>query len=182
MSTLDKHTVTIKAIIEFLKEPFLAVLAALMISSFIISHTKIPTGSMMFTINPGDHLIVNRLPYYYRDPERGEIAVFRFEEENLIKRVIGKPNDIINIIDNNIYVNNQKLDEGAYLKTLDSTYEFSGSTIDFPYKVPEGYYFMMGDNRKNSKDSRYFGPIPRETIFAKGGFRIYPFSRIGSVK
>lgn len=160
----------------------LAVLSALMISTFVISHTKIPTGSMMFTINPGDHLIVNRLPYYYRDPERGEIAVFKFEDENLIKRVIGKPNDIINIINNSIYVNDQKIDESLYLKTPDSTYEFSHSDIDFPYQVPEGYYFMLGDNRKNSMDSRYFGPVPRENIYAIGGIRIYPFNRIGIVK
>jgi signal peptidase I len=179
---LNKHAISIKVLIEFLKEPLLAVLAALMISGFIISHTKIPTGSMMFTINPGDHLIVNRLPYYYRDPERGEIVVFKYEGENLIKRMIAKPGDVISIIHNNIYVNDKKLDEASYLKDLDSTYEFSGSDITFPYKVPEGYYFVMGDNRKNSKDSRYFGPIPRESIFAKGGLRIYPLNRIGIVQ
>nr|WP_074463574.1 signal peptidase I [Cellulosilyticum sp. I15G10I2] len=179
---MNKYKIAIKGLIEFLKEPILAVLTALMISTFIISHTKIPTGSMMLTINPGDHLIVNRLPYYYRDPDRGEIAVFKFQGENLIKRVIGKPHDIINIIDNNIYVNSEKLDESAYLKSLESTYEFSRSDIQFPYKVPDGYYFMLGDNRRNSMDSRYFGPIPRENIYAKGGVRIYPFSRIGIVK
>lgn len=182
MSTLNKYTGSIKGLIEFLKEPLLAVLAALMISGFIISHTKIPTGSMMSTINPGDHLIVNRLPYYYRDPARGEIAVFKFEGENLIKRIIGRPGDIINILDNNIYVNSKLLDESSYLKDLNSTYEFSGSNITFPYKVPEGYYFVMGDNRKNSKDSRYFGPIPRASIFARGGIRIYPLNRIGIVQ
>ena len=179
---MNKYVMHMKGLIEFLREPLLAVLAALMISSFIISHTKIPTGSMMFTINPGDHMIVNRLPYYYRDPHRGEIAVFRFNGENLIKRVIGEPGDIIDIVDSNIYVNDEKLQESFYLKDLNSTYKFSGSDLSFPYKVPEGYYFMMGDNRKNSMDSRYFGPIPRETIFAKGGFRIYPFNRIGIVE
>ena len=182
MDVLNKYEVKIKSLIEFLKEPLLAVLAALMISSFIISHTKIPTGSMMNTINPGDHLIVNRLPYYYRDPHRGEIAVFKFEGENLIKRVIGEPGDTIDIIDNAVYVNHEKLEESAYLREINCTYQFSGANITFPYKVPEGYYFMMGDNRKNSKDSRYFGPIPREWIFASGGFRIFPFSRIGIVK
>ncbi len=182
MGILNKYTKNIKGLIEFLKEPILAVLTALMISTFIISHTKIPTGSMMFTINPGDHLIVNRLPYYYRDPYPGEIAVFKFKEENLIKRVIGMPDDIIDIIDNNIYVNNKKLDESSYLKNIDSTYEFSHSDIRFPYKVPKGYYFMLGDNRRNSMDSRYFGPIPRESIYAKGGVRIYPFNQVGLVK
>lgn len=182
MKYLHKYIIKIKGYIEFLKEPLLAVLSALMISTFIISHTKIPTESMMFTINPGDHVIVNQIPYYYRDPDRGEIVVFKFEDENLIKRVIGKPNDVINIIDNSIFVNGEKFDELSYLKNSESTYEFSHSQISFPYQVPEGHYFMLGDNRKNSKDSRYFGPISRESIYAKGGFRIYPFSRIGIVK
>jgi len=182
VSTLKKYTGSIKGLIEFLKEPLLAVLAALMISGFIISHTKIPTGSMMLTINPGDHLIVNRLPYYYRDPVRGEIAVFKFQGENLIKRIIGTPGDSIDILNNSIYVNDKQLEEFSYLKDLDSTYKFSDSNITFPYKVPEGYYFVMGDNRKNSKDSRYFGPIPRESIFAKGGLRIYPLNKIGIVQ
>lgn len=179
---MKKYRIGIKGIIEGIKEPILAVLAALLISSFIISHTKVPTESMMITINPGDHLIVNRMPYYYRDPIRGEVAVFTFDEDNLIKRVIGVPGDIIDIIDNAVYINGEKLDETNYLESLDDTYLFAGSKITFPYKVPEGYYFMMGDNRKNSKDSRVFGPIPRENIIAKAGIRIYPFSEIGMIR
>lgn len=167
---------------EIIKEPLLAILVALILSSFIVSHTKVPTGSMMDTITPGDHLIVNRIPYYYRDPQPGEIVVFEFEGEHLIKRVIAVPGDIINIIDNNVYINDMLLNETRYIESQDSTYKFAGSPIAFPYKLPEGYYFMMGDNRKKSKDSRYFGPIPREAIFAKAGLRIYPFYKIGLIR
>lgn len=181
MSRLRKDKMMIKGIIEHIKEPVLAVLAAILISSFIISHTKVPTGSMMNTINPGDHLIVNRLPYYYRDPERGEVVVFNFEEDNLIKRVIGVPGDVINIINYEIYINDQKVDE-TYLADDYSTYIYTGSEIDFPYTIPKDHYFMLGDNRKNSKDSRVFGPIPRERIIALAGFRIYPFSEVGLIK
>ena len=169
-----------KNLIEILKEPILAVLTAVLISSFIISHTKVPTASMMETINPGDHLVVNRIPYYYRNPQRGEIAVFKFEGNHLIKRVIGIPGDIVDIKEGKVYINGEELEE-KYL-TEENTYLYAGSKIKFPYTVPEGYYFMMGDNRTNSKDSRVFGPIAREKIVAKAGICIYPLNRIGILK
>ncbi len=173
---------TIKRFIEVIKEPILAILAGIMISNFIVSHTKIPTGSMISTIMPRDHLIVNRIPYYYRNPKKGEIVVFRQDGENLIKRVIGEPGDEINIIGGYVYVNQMKIDESTYLFEDGHTYIYTSSDIHYPYKVPEDYYFLMGDNRENSKDSRFFGPVSRDQIYAKAGIRIYPFDRIERVK
>ncbi|MHC1750444.1 MAG: signal peptidase I [Cellulosilyticaceae bacterium] len=170
----------IKNFFEFIKEPLLAVLAALLISQFLVSHTRIPSGSMEHTIETGDHLIVNRIPFYYRDPVRGEIIVFRKENENLIKRVIGEPGDIITIENGKVLVNGTALEENDYVQG--QTMELAYSDITFPYNVPEGEYFVMGDNRQNSQDSRYFGSIQREQIFAKGGLRIYPFNTVGMVK
>lgn len=175
------ENIQLKRLIERIKELILAVLSAVLISSFIISHTKVPTASMVSTINPGDHLIVNRIPYYYRDPIRGEIVVFYFEEDHLIKRIIGVPGDEINIESGKVYVNGKVLEE-AYLNDKENTYLYAGSKVKFPYIVPEGYYFMMGDNRSNSKDSRVFGPIARKEILAKAGLCIYPFNRIGILK
>lgn len=171
-----------KKIIEVIKEPILAMLVGLMITNFVAAHTKVPTGSMIDTINIGDHLIVNRLPYYYRNPVRGEIVVFSHEGDNLVKRVIGEPGDVIELIDGNVYVNGAPLNEESYLLTLNSTYELYPSDITFPYTVPEESYFVMGDNREISGDSRIFGSIKREQIFAKGGLKIYPFNQIGFIK
>lgn len=179
---MNSYDVKLRKVIEVVKEPILAVLTALLISSFIISHTRVPTESMKYTIYPGDHLIVNRIPYYYRNPERGEIVVFTYQEDHLIKRVIGLPGDVIDIINNKVYVNGEAIEESPYLEEGVKTYLYSGSAIDFPYEVPTDYYFMMGDNRVNSKDSRVFGPIPRTDIIAKAGFRIFPFKRIGIVE
>lgn len=173
---------TLKLTIEKIKEPILAILAALLISCFIISHTRVPTESMMPTISPGDHLIVNRLPYYYRNPVAGEIVVFEKDSDHLIKRVIGVPGDIIDIVENVVYVNGKPLDESRYLGKEMKTYLFAGADIDFPYLVPEEYYFVMGDNRLNSKDSRVFGPVARKDIIAKAGYRIFPIQRIGAIK
>lgn len=179
---MKKQIQPIKQTLELIKEPMLAFLAATLIICFIISHTRVPTESMQPTISPGDHLIVNRLPYYYRDPVRGEVVVFVFGEDYLIKRVIGEPGDEINIVADTVYVNGKPLDETAYLAPETKTYIFAGSEITFPYIVPENTYFVMGDNRINSKDSRIIGPIPRDKIIAKAGLRIYPLQDIARIK
>lgn len=180
---MNKKLESIKRIIETLKEPMFAVLVAIvLIPSFIISNTKVPTESMMPAINPGDYLIVSRLPYYYRDPIRGEIIVFKYNKDFLIKRIIAVPGDKIDIKENKVYINGELLDEGAYLQDSVKTYLYAGSKVDFPYVIPENYYFVMGDNRLNSKDSRVFGAISRSSIIAKAGYRIFPLNTIGKIE
>ncbi len=179
---MNKRLPWFRSLIEKIKEPLLAILAALLISSFIMSHTEVPTESMRPTISPGDHLIVNRLPYYYRNPKRGEVVVFNYEGKNLIKRIIGVAGDTIEILDGKVYVNGKRLDESIYLGKDDETFTFSKSPITFPYKVPEGKYFVLGDNRRNSSDSRVIGPISGASIIAKAGYRIYPIGDIGLVR
>lgn len=178
----DKRWQTVKKVVEVIKEPMLAFLSAILIICFVVSHTHVPTKSMVPTILPGNHLIVNRVPYYYRDPIQGEIIVFNFEGQYLIKRVIGVPGDTINIIDDKIYLNGEKLDESSYLEEGMKTYLFAGSPIQFPYTVPDNSYFVLGDNRINSRDSRVFGAISREDIIAKAGIRIFPLDQIGYVR
>lgn len=168
-------------ILEFIKDPLLAVLAALLITNFLVVHTQIPTGSMIPTINKGDHMLINRVPFYYRDPARGEIVIFRQDDINLVKRVIGLPGDQVELLDGSVYINGKPLDESAYLNADIYSYPLD-SDVEFPYTVPEGHYFVMGDNRGNSQDSRYFGAIPRTDIFAKGGVKIWPLQDIGMVR
>lgn len=172
----------IKNTLEIIKEPLLAILSAFLISQFLIMHTRIPSGSMIPTIEPGDHLIVNLIPSYYREPEKGEIVVFEYNGEHLIKRVIGEPGDIIDLHEGKIYINGNEINETSYIYTYNSTREYAGSEIDFPYIVPEDSYFMMGDNREGSADSRIFGSIPKDAIIAIGAFKIFPFDMIGIVK
>lgn len=171
-----------KRFIENFKEPILAILAAFLVSSFIVSHARIPTESMVPTIQAGDHLVVNRLPYYHRNPVRGELIVFEHENEHLIKRVIAEPGDIVDIKSGYIYLNGEKLNEAAYVLEEGVTFPFSKSEIELPYTVPSESYFVLGDNRRNSSDSRLFGPIKRENVIAKAGYRIFPFNTIGIVK
>lgn len=172
----------IKNTLELMKEPLLAVLSALLISQFLIMHTRIPSGSMIPTIEPGDHLIVNLIPSYYREPKKGEIVVFEYGGEHLIKRVIGEPGDIIDLLEGKVYVNGKEVDETSYIHTYNSTREYAGSEIDFPYTVPKDSYFMMGDNREGSADSRIFGAISKDAIIAIGALKIFPFQTIGILK
>lgn len=180
---MNKKMESLKLIIEAIKEPILAVLVAIvLIPSFLISNTRVPTESMMPAINPGNHLLVSRLPYYYRDPIRGEIVVFKYNKDLLIKRVIATPGDEIDIKENKVYINGKLLDETSYLSEHVKTYLYAGSKVEFPYKIPKDYYFVMGDNRLNSKDSRVFGAISRSSIIAKAGYRIYPINQIGKIE
>lgn len=173
----------IREFLEFMKEPMLAVLAALLISQFLVMHTKVPTGSMETTIMPGDHLVVNRIPTYYRDPKRGDIVVFQGTEEKLIKRVVGLPGDEVHLIGEKVYINDILLDESAYIKTSEMHPSMTNHyPIQFPYKVPENHYFLMGDNRGNSYDSRFFGAVSRDDILAIGAFKIWGTKDSGGLK
>lgn len=178
---MQKILFSIKQFLDFIKEPLLAVLTALLVIQFLFAHTVIPSESMEPTIMTSDRMIINRLPYYYRNPKRGEIVIFKQGDEFWVKRVIGEPGDTLNLIDGFVYINNELLDESTYIDPAILTFPLS-SNIVFPFTVPEDTYFVMGDNRLASKDSRAIGPIARELIVAKGGFRIYPLNHIGIVK
>ena len=172
----------IKGGIEFIKELVLIVLVALLFTIFIVSHNKIPTASMVSTINEGDHVLTTMLPFYYRDPNYGEIVVFKHGTESWVKRVIGKPGDEIEIIDGMVYRNGEVLDESAYLAEDTTSEPLGQDPISFPYIVPEDHYFLMGDNRLVSQDCRYLGAIDRKDIYGKAWIKIYPFNEIGTLK
>lgn len=180
---MKKNVDVVKKGIEFIKELVVAVLLALLFTFFIVSHNRIPTSSMVSTINIGDHILTNMLPYYYRDPQYGEIVVFRNGEESWVKRVIGLPGDVIDIREGNVYVNDEKLDESAYLADEGISDPLPGSVhVEFPYTVPEDSYFLMGDNRPYSEDSRYIGAVKREVIYGKAWIKVYPFNDIEILK
>ncbi len=170
----------LKVLLEWGRDLGIAVIVALFITKFVATHTFIPTGSMIPTIAINDHLFINRVPFYFRDPKPGEIVVFHQDKE-LIKRVIAVPGDTLDINDGDVYINGERLDE-PYLNEPNSTFSFMMDDVKFPIEIPEDRYFLMGDNRNNSEDSRYFGMIDRDAIYAKSWFRIWPLNRLGAVK
>ncbi len=153
-----------------------AFVIALLIKQFLIFQVRIPSGSMIPTLNIGDKLFVTRV-YNLDKIERGDILVFYSVEleDTLIKRVIGLPGDTVEISDGKVSVNGEELDE-SYVVNTDHSYG--------TYVVPEGKYFFLGDNRPISKDSRYWVDpyIDGKYIEAKAQLKVYPFSDFGWIK
>ena len=130
-----------------------AIVAALFIKYCLIINADVPTGSMENTIMPGDRLIGNRLAYLKEGPQRGDIVVFHYpdnEKELFVKRVIGLPGESVHIEDAKVYIDGVELEE-PYLKE-----EWTIATGTYDFEVPEDCYLMLGDNRNNSKDARYW--------------------------
>lgn len=147
-----------------------AFIVAFLLSNFVIVNARVPSGSMISTINENDKVIGFRLAYLFSDPERGDIVMFDspVEDKIYIKRIIGLPGETVEIRDNTVYINGQRLEED-YVKN-----EWTNSPGTKTYEVPKGCYFMMGDNRNASADSRVWGVVKEDAIIAKAIFRYYP--------
>ena len=131
---------------------------------------------MVPTLEIGDRVFVNKFIYRFSEPERGDVVVFRSAEdgdEELIKRVVGLPGDSIEVRDGVLFVNGERREE-PYLNR-----RFPDSGFYGPTTVPPNHLFMMGDNRPNSRDSRFFGPVPFENIEGEAFVIFWPPSHIG---
>lgn len=161
-----------------------AVLVALLIKTFVVQAFRIPSESMVPTLEMGDRVLVNKLSYDAHDLNRGDVVVFSRPEnlpagpdepEDLIKRVIGLPGDELLTKDGQLYVNGKLLEE-PYLPEGTPTYG-----IDQTLTVPEGKVLVLGDNRENSSDGRVFGPIAEDTIVGRAFMIMWPPGRIGAL-
>ncbi len=171
---------------EYAEALLVALALALFIRTFIVQAFKIPSGSMLPTLQIGDHLLVNKLLYGVRipvygtrfldffEPERGDIIVFVYPEDrdkDFIKRVIGIPGDEIEIRNKKLYRNGEPVEDEPYARYAEPPEP--GPRDNFgPVTVPEGHVFVMGDNRDHSFDSRFWGFVPYEDIKGKA-FIIY---------
>ncbi len=156
-----------------------ALIVALVVKTFLLQAFYIPSASMEPTLKVGDRVLVNKLSYDFHDVRRGDIVVFGSPpgEDNpqikdLIKRVIGLPNDSVEGRDGRVYINGNPLKE-PYLPAGTSTSTFG------PEKVPPGHLWVMGDNRSNSKDSRFFHTISENLVVGRAFIRVWPLSTIG---
>jgi signal peptidase I len=188
---------------EYFESVCVAVILAFFVRTFVVQAFKIPSGSMEPNLLIGDHLLVNKFVFAPTltalertllpiDPiRRGDIIVFKYPEDptrDFIKRVIGLPGDMIEMRNKKVYVNGTPLDE-PYVHFIDPPDEGGSSAPDVfsgdllrtfqPMTVPDGNYFMMGDNRDNSQDSRYWGFMPREYVKGKALFVYFSFGEGG---
>ena len=162
---------------DFLKMCIFAIVLSIFIITFIVQAFYIPSTSMKPLLHPGDRILVNKFIYRFREPRRQEIAVFRYPVNpsiNFVKRIIGVPNDKVEIKDGEVYLNGNVLAED---------YKLEAGYTDFPEKkVPEGHFFVLGDNRNNSEDSRHWGFVPEENIIGKSFVIFWPPSRMKIIK
>ncbi|MFQ9653906.1 MAG: signal peptidase I [Enterocloster sp.] len=164
-----------KEIISWIQIIVAAVIIALVLNNFIIANSRVPTGSMENTIMSKSRVIGSRLSYLTSDPERGDVVIFHFPDDPTgkiyyVKRVIGLPGETVNVVDGKVYINDSDtpLDEPYLPEPMEGSYG--------PYTVPEGCYFMMGDNRNNSLDARFWKNqfVEKDKIIAKVLFTYFP--------
>lgn len=189
-----------KELLSWIEIFVVAIVLALFLNNFIIVNATIPSGSMENTIEPGDRVLGFRFSYWFSDPQRGDIIVFKYpvdealgKNTNYIKRIIGLPGETVEIRDGKIYIDGSETPlEEDYLKE-----EWTVKNDGFTFEVPEGCYLMLGDNRNNSKDSRYwaaeaymyglatteeeamtFSFVSEDKILGKAYFRYWPLNKI----
>jgi len=168
----EEEVTLVGEILSFAKIIVVSVIFAFIITKFVIINAEVPSGSMRNTIVEDDRLIGFRLAYTFSEPKRGDIVIFKYpdnESENYVKRVIGTPGDVIEIKEGHVYVNGEMLEEDYILESMEDDGEVH------TYVVPHDCYFMLGDNRNNSKDSRYWTNtfVNKKKILAKVSFRYY---------
>lgn len=192
----------VSEVLDYIKLIAIVLTITTLLNTLVFTFSTVKQSSMESTLIEGDILIVEKLSILFKAPDRGDIVVFVEDEavaknyltkvrvlfndmankisrkpqrERLVKRVIGLPGDVINIDDGNVYVNGAKLNED-YVEDLTFA-----KVLEYPYTVRENHYFVLGDNRDVSKDSRHFGDIPLENFEGLAVFRISPLPHFGFV-
>ena len=172
-----------KIIVENIKSLFIAFLLAMFIRTFFVQAFKIPSSSMFPTLKVGDRLLANKLVYKFREPERGEIIIFKYPlspRKDFVKRLIALQGEEVKIMDGKIFIDGKPVKNTL----IENRYYYNSGLYgaEFPAKVPENCYYVLGDNSANSKDSRYWGFVPKKNLVGKPLFVYWPLNRIRIVK
>ena len=177
-----EEKVTKKNVVKILKEIMsyiLIISIVLLIKKFIFTPIRVNGDSMYPTLKNNDIMILNEIGYYVNGVNRFDIVVVDTNGEKIIKRIIGLPGDKVEYRNNKLFVNEKEIEEEfKHAETID----FSVNK-DLGYEIiPNDYYFVVGDNRINSVDSRMIGLVHKKQILGKTNFIVYPFNRFGNIE
>lgn len=171
--TLQKH------LREYSDSLITAGIASIVIITFIVRTYYIPSESMVPTLLVNDYILANKFVYHFASPSRGDIIIFHpphidDPSVNFIKRCVAVENDLVEINNGVLYINGIAIDEPYIKEKIERDFG--------PYRVPKGHIFTMGDNRNNSDDSRFWGPLPLENVMGKAEVIFFPFRRMSTIK
>ncbi len=158
-----------------------AVVLFLVIHTFFLESRFVPSPSMVPTIEVQDRFLLNKTAYWFKTPQRYDVIIFKppveaGSSEDFVKRVIGLPGETLRVHGGVVYINNKPLPESYITPDRAPISEFS------PIIIPEGQLFMMGDNRNNSQDSRYWGTLPIKDVKGQAWWRFWPLNRMGLIR
>lgn len=163
----------------------IAFVLAMIIRTFVVQAFKIPSGSMIPTFIEGDRILVNKYIYKFKEPKIGDIVVFRYPEDkkkDFVKRLIAKGSEVVEIKDGEIFINDKLVMEPSVIRDIyyynRGDYGMTGQKINVP---PDSYY-VLGDNSASSRDSRYWGFVPKKNLLGKAFFIYWPLNRIKVLK
>lgn len=171
-------------LLDFVQTIVTAFLIFIVIYLFLLQPHQVKGNSMQPNFENNEYLLTDKISYRFNSPKRGDVVIFESPTQknyDYIKRIIGLPNERIKLQDSKFYINDKLLDESAYLpaNVITSPGEFLKSGKDVT--VPDNQFFVVGDNRPHSSDSREWGFIPKESIIGKAWFRYWPPSRWGLI-
>jgi signal peptidase I len=170
---------------SLLELPLILLVSFVLVFGFVrpvvASPFYVGSESMVPTLKVWDRVLINKLAYDLEEPRRGDIVLFESPdggEEPLIKRVVGLPGDRLELRDGDLFINGERMEE-SYLVRKPCARGMPKTCSFGPKTVPQNHVFMMGDNRTNSLDSRFFGPVPEENLIGEALFRFWPPGRVG---
>ena len=169
---------------ETIESILIALILALAVRTFIVQAFKIPSGSMRPTLLEGDRILVNKFLYRFKEPKRGDVIVFKYPEDpkrDFIKRLASKGSEEVFIRGGRIVVNGQEIASGVF----GEHYYYNQGPFGEEHKtqkVPSGHYFVLGDNSASSRDSRFWGFVPRRNVLGKAFLIYWPLNRIRTIR
>lgn len=151
----------------------LIILFIILVRTYVVTPVRVSGSSMANTLKNGEILLLNKFEYRFSDIKRFDIVVVKSHKERIIKRVIGLPGETLKYENGILYINDKMIEEN-YLDEVTKDFTYEG-------KIPDECYFVMGDNRDDSLDSRYFGCFPKKDILGHASFVLFPFAKFGKL-